>query len=167
MYAKNIPLADLQQVAGELEFDLNAENRGNQIKFNLRPKQGATKFRKMNPQPTDYGDFFAGRKITWKWRKGNSICFHGHYEFINRVLQRNPQGVIKSSYYGAINYTVETFEKRAHELGNSRMGRDGNIYHVFKMRDMCYCEHPLYEQWEQLREDGSTRMTFEQFQACS
>lgn len=28
-------------------------------------------------------------------------------------------------------------------------------------------EHPLYEQWLALKQDGSTRMTFEQYKACS
>ena len=141
MYAKNIPLADLQLAARDFGFDINTDQRDDRIMFTLKLKKGSQNRMKLSPNPTEYTTWFTTGKVAeWKWRKTGSVCFHGHYEFMQEVLDRNPAGIIESNWYGRIRYTAENFVDRANELGDMQMGREGNIYRGIQVRQCCNCE---------------------------
>lgn len=144
MYAKNIPLDEFRLVADIVGLDVEFERKSNNIiRFTLKLGEDKDLYRKLSPNPGDISwtsDYKVAVGRNWKWRKGNGVCFHGHWQFIKKILDRNPEGIIDSYRLGEISYTVATFEEKARELGDSRMGAPGNIYHEFHIRDLCNCE---------------------------
>lgn len=142
MYAKNIPLEEFRLVAELVGINVDYERKSNNIiRFTLKiNKEFPDLYRKLSPQPQDisWADEYP-KPSSWKWRKANGVCFHGHWAFINLLLQRNSEHAVIDSL-SRIRYTVATFEEKAREFGDSRMGQPGNIYHEFKIRDLCNCE---------------------------
>lgn len=149
MYAKNIPLDEFRLVAELVGINVEYQRKStNVIRFTLKVNSdNPDLYRKLSPQPQQIvwskdptTRMLQAQTDNWKWRKGNGICFHGHYRFIEELLKRNPEGIIDSYRLGKVSYTVATFEERAAELGDSPVGPEGNIYHGFQIRDLCNCE---------------------------
>jgi hypothetical protein len=145
MYAYGVSFNQLSEIAAEIGVGIQGDTDGNRVRFTLKPSADQPlKFRKFNPNPemvewTENGAYGHG----WTWRKANAVCFHGHWDFIEAVLESYPEAEISSSRYGKVRYNAENFIQLATEYGNQRMGKPGNIYHGFQIRDCCRCEHEL------------------------
>jgi hypothetical protein len=146
MYATGVTYNQLREIAEDLGIGIDGEQDGNRARFTLKVnREQPLKFRKFNPRPAhiqwDGGSAYGS---CWTWYKANAICFHGHWDFIEAVLETYPNAKISSSRFGKVNYTAESFVETATAYGDTPLGPEGNIYHDFQMRDCCQCEHELH-----------------------
>jgi len=139
MYARNVSVSELQEIAALVPCEISADTAGNRVRFTLRPM--GDNFRKWNPSPMDL-EWCAGSAIVsdWKFRRANAVCFHGHYKFLEMLFDRNPAAIVDSSRYGKVRYTADNFKSAADDYGDTPLGTGTNIYAGFKLRDCCYCE---------------------------
>jgi len=138
MYAYGISKETIERATFRLGVTVNLEEQPERgrIKFTVKNFQSSNTFRSFNPQPE-----FGGSTHFWKERRTASVCFHGHYALFKKMfeLEGNPEAKIESSWYGKTVYTPETLRERAQEFGMRRKGPEGNIYHVWQLRELCYC----------------------------
>lgn len=96
--------------------------KGNYLSFTLRIKPGA-------PLDVKY------RKYGFSGRRTYHICYHGHYEFMRRLYEINPNTIIRSTM--AVYKNKEEFERLAGFVSRVNVG---NAYQPQNYGEKCDCE---------------------------
>lgn len=113
MQLRGISLEDCKRIAGELgiEFqgsDTSGPRKGVEATGLLRPIRGSNPYQRISANA-----FMGERKVA-------AICWHGHRDFMRRVLEIAPHARISSmfaTYQGA-----EDFERNYQETGYRNIG---------------------------------------------
>jgi hypothetical protein len=113
MLIKGVPIFEMKRIADELGFRLdNVRERGRYYGLVLRM---AVPTNKRKPETLRY------RKLRWRgdgWT--GAVCYHGHWEFMERVFAINPNAVIRtkmSTYKG-----LEGFKANAPGVAHANVG---------------------------------------------
>ena len=131
MLVKGITEKQIIQTAKKVGVAINDGNfyrngngitkNGNYLSFTLRIKPGA-------PLDVKY------RKYGFSGRRTYHVCYHGHYEFMRRLYEINPNTIIRSTM--AVYKNLEEFEKLA---GNVAIVNVGNAYQPQMFSEKCDC----------------------------
>lgn len=134
MYAKDVTSRDLMDAAERAGVLVTYDDLGNRIRFTLKLDRSTMKFQKLSPFLSHAAD-----SVGWRMRKTGSVCFHGHYRFLYELFGINADAVVESSLYGKVRYTADDFEEKAAEYGMQSLGRPGNVYENWQIRETCDC----------------------------
>lgn len=134
MYARNVTSWQLKAIADELHFEAQCEQDGNRVRFTLRNHRDRL---------YDFTYWVVSRNLWGKDRTfRKKVCYHGHWEFFERLFEEYPDAVVHTSYYGKVCYTASDWKQTARDLGSEVLRPIDGLM----LRDKCECES---EGWDE------------------